>query len=924
MSMTPFASKRVLLPVILLALAGCKGEKSEDFVASGRAFLDKRDFPAAIIQLKNAVQNDTSSGEARYWLGIALRRAGDAPAAEIELRKAAAAGYTPDLVAPELVATLLEMGQYEKALLESEKSKVTSARARADLLAAQATAKLATGKIDDARRLAAEATGIDATSPAPRIIRARLLLLDRKVDEATQLLGEVLARSPDDYEALRMQADLLLARGTVKEAIAVYDRVIAVRPTSISTFLTLIPTLIREQDVPGAEIRLASLRKVAGGAPGVRYLEALVAYAKGDRMTARDAVRQVLKTGTDYLPAMLLAGTVEHDLGNYVVAEDLLRKVAAAAPNDLRSRRLLVSTYLQSNQLKKARDALATLMKLDPDSAETNVLAGRVAAASRDPTKAAEYFQKAVTKDPSNATSRTLLGAADMMRGNIQRGVAELEAASAANPDRIEADVALVRYYMEQKQVDKAAQAVEALAKKQPNNPQTANLRGGVLLSKGDVVGARQAFEQALALKPTFVPAANNLAALDLRDKKPAAAMDRYRSILAKDPKQTEAALMLAATLQRNGGKPAEVDKVLNEAVRADPANVQIRLALVTHYQQTDRKKEALESAQQALASVPDDPRLLAVLGRAQMTNSEYTQAATTFGKLATFEPQSVDPLVRQASAYAAGRDFISARSVLIKAIDIQPDNVMLRAALVDLGLGEQKPEAAIADARAMQKKWPRASAGYIAEAAVLLNQKRTQEAETLLRSAMRTVEDTGTALQMFSLLLNTDRAMEAEKFATEWVASRPKDATLAAAAGEDSLARQDYATAIRWYRAALKARPNNPVLLNNLAWALGQLKDPQAMATAEKARALAPNNAAIIDTIGWLQLQQGNADAAVTTLARAVSLAPGAAPVRMNLARALIAAGRKDDAKEQLQAIAGLTAPQTIKDEAEKLLGSL
>lgn len=924
MLMTPSVRKRVLLPVILLVLAGCKGEKSEDFVASGRAFLDKRDFPAAIIQLKNAVQNDTSSGEARYWLGVALRRAGDAPAAEIELRKAGATGYTPDLVAPELVATLLEMGQYDKVLAEAEKANVTSSRARADLLAARATASLAGNEPDEARRLAAEAVATDASIPAPQIVRAKLLLLDRKVDEAQQVVDEALAKAPDDYEALRMRADLLLARGNVKEAIAAYDRVIVVRPTAISTYLTLIPTLIREQDIAGAETRLASLRKVAGGAPGVRYLEALVAYAKGDRNTAREAVRQVLKTGADYVPALLLAGMVEHDLGNYVVAEDLLRKVAAAAPRDLRSRRLLVSTYLQSNQLKKARDTLAALMKLDPDSSETNVLAGRVATASREPAKAAEYFQKALAQDPNNSTTRTLLGAADMMQGNVQRGVMELEAASAANPDRIEADVALIRYFMEQKQLDKAAKAVEVLAAKQPNNPQTANLRGGVLLAKGDVAGARKAFEAALALQPTFTPAASNLAALDLRDNKPEAAIDRYRTILAKDPKQSDASLMLALILQRNGGKSAEVDKVLNEAVSADPANVRVRLTQITRYLQVDRKKEALEAAQQALATVPDDPRLLAVLGRAQMANAEHTQAATTFGKLAALEPQSVDPLVRQASAYASSRDFASARSVLNKAIDLQPDNVMLRAALVDLGLAEQRPEAAIADARAMQKKWPKASAGYVAEAAVLMNQKRTQEAEVLLRSATRSVEDTGAALQLFSLLLKSDRAAEAEKFAAEWVASRPKDAAMAAAAGEDSLARQDFATAVRWYRAALKARPNNPILLNNLAWALGQLKDPQAMATAEKARTLAPNNAAIIDTIGWLQLQQGNADGAVTTLARAVSLAPGAAPVRMNLARALIAAGRKDDAKEQLQAIAGLAAPQTIKDEAEKLLGSL
>lgn len=912
------------LSLFLAALVGCGAEKSEDFVSSGRAFLDKGDYPAAIIQLKNAVQKDGHAGEGRYWLGVALRRTGDLPAAEIELRKAMNTDISNDVVLPELLAVLLEANQFEKVLREADRAKVVSPRAHAELLSAKATATLATGRIEEARSLANAAAAADPSNAAPFVVRARLALVDRKVDEAQQVLTDALTKVPDDYDALRLKADLTLAQGQGKAAIALYDRVLAVRPTSMVTYLALVPALLRERDEESASARLATLKRIAPGSAGTRYLEALVAYSKGDRLGARDAVRQVLKTGSDYAPALLLAGTVEYELGNYLVAEDVLRKVAAANPGDRQSRRLLVSVYLRTNQVKKAQEALSTLVKIDPDSVPTNLLAGQVATAAREPAKAAAYFQKAVSLDPRNAVPRAMLGATNMMRGDVERGVAELEAASASDVNRIEADVALVQFYLQQKQFDKAVSAVDALARKQPKLPQTANLRGGVLLAKGRIADARKAFEEALALEPTFMPAANNLAALDLRDKKPENAANRYRSILAKNPKQVEASLRLAVLLQRIGDRTGEIDKILSDAVTADPANVQARLAQVGRLQQTGRKRDALDAAQKALAALPDDPRLLRVFGRAQSINGEHIQAATTFGKLAALEPHNVDPLVMQASAYAAARDFDNARSTLSRAIALHPDNLMLRTSLVDLGLAEDRPEVAIDNARSIQKKWPKMSVGYVAEAMVLMNQRRLQEAEALLRGSLRTVDDAGVAIQLFSLLTKTDRGAEAEKFAADWIASKPKDAALAAAAGQQSLAREDYSTAARWYRAALKARPENPLVLNNLAWALGQLKDPQAMATAEKARALAPNNAGIIDTIGWLQLQQGDTEAAVRTLARAVSLAPGAAPVRMNLARALIAAGRKDDAKEQLEAIVGLTAQPKVKEEAEKLLGSL
>lgn len=922
--MTHPALPRFALPLLLLLLAGCNNQKTDDFVASGRAFLEKRDYPAAIIQFKNAVQKDAQGGEARYWLGYTLFRAGDPAAAEIELRKAIAAGYSADVAEPELLSVLMDMNQFAKAGEEAAKAKVTSAPAKAYVLATQGTVALINNRADEARRLAAEAATADAGSAAPQVLRARLALADSKTDEARKILADVVTRAPEDYDALRLSADLALGEGKPKEAFALYDRVLAVRPASVSTYLALVPALLRENDIPGAESRLTAMKKVAAGSGATRYLEALVAYTKGDRARARETVRQVLKAGSDFVPALLLAGTVEYELGNFVVAETHLQKVAAAVPGDARSRRLLISIHLRTGEVKKARARLAELMKLDPDSAATNVLAGQVATASREPAKAAEYYQKAVARDPKNALSRTMLGTSKMMRGDVQHGVADLEAASAADPQRIEADLALIQYFLQQKQFDKAAQAIDALAKKQPDNPQSHNMRGGLLIAKGDAAGARKAFEEALRLDPTFLPAATNLASLDLQAKKPEDALNRYRGILAKNPKNVQAALLLASTLQRNGGKPAEIDKVLTDAVTADPASVSARLAQIGHLQQTDRKKEALTAAQQANAAFPDEPRVLSVLGRIQASNGEFGLAASTFGKLAALEPNKADPLLRQSMAYAADKEFVSARTALKKALDIDPDNVRIRGALVDLGLAEQRPDLATEDARTIQKKWPRNSAGYIAEALVLLSQKKVKEAESVLRASLGKVDDAGVAIQLFSILQRTDRAAEADKLVTDWIASKPKDAALAAAAGQESLAREDYATAIRWYRAALKARPENAVLLNNLAWALGQTKDPQAMAVAEKARSIAPNNPAILDTIGWLHLQKGDSGAAVDTLTRAVALAPGAASVRVNLAKAFIAAGRKDDAKTQLQAVAGLTAAQSVKDEADKLLGSL
>ncbi len=57
---------------LALAATGC-GEKSEsELLTSARSYLDKNDPKAAAIQLKNVLQQQPSSAEARFLLGKAL------------------------------------------------------------------------------------------------------------------------------------------------------------------------------------------------------------------------------------------------------------------------------------------------------------------------------------------------------------------------------------------------------------------------------------------------------------------------------------------------------------------------------------------------------------------------------------------------------------------------------------------------------------------------------------------------------------------------------------------------------------------------------------------------------------------------------------------------------------------------------------
>jgi putative PEP-CTERM system TPR-repeat lipoprotein len=918
---TPFALLVVLFAT--LALQGCNRDTPEKFIASGKAYLEKRDFPAAVIQFKNAVQKDPDAAEPRYLLGIALEEGEDLVSAEIELRKALSAGYPPEVAYPALVRVLVEQRQFEKALSEAARAQNGSS-AKAELLALIGNAQLGLGKYDQARDTFSSALSLEPANETATLGMAKGAAVKRDLARAEQLVDEVLARAPSSRDALLLKGDLLLASQKDKQAVQAYEKAIELRPRSVRVYLVLVPVLLRQGDIAGAGAKVDALKKLAPRAMATLYLDALVAYKRGDRARAREAIEGVVKIAPGYVPALLLAGAIAHDASNYGAAESYLRQVVTATPNEPYPRRLLVSTYLRTGQIQQAQEALDQLLQLAPNDAATLRLAGEVYLANREVAKAANYFEKALSLDPKNALTRMRLGEAHLAAGDTQLGVQDLEAAAAADASQYAADVALLVLHLSRKELDKAQKAADSLAKKQPDNPVTYNLTGLLKLAKKDQAGARSSFQRALQLQPNYFPAARNLAILDVLDGKPDAAKQRYEAVLAKDAKNEDALLALVELSAKTGAPASEVHKGIERAVTANPGSARSRLVQVNYFMQSGDPKAAVASAQQAQAALPQNLQVLEALGRAQLAAGQNDQAIATYGKMSSLMPKSAAPLLAQGQAYVSAKDWTGARRAIQKAIELQPDVVQAWTGLVRVGLQSGRFEEARTAARAMQKRWPAQAAGYLAEVEVLIAEKDTGGAERFLRGAIDKTKNPGLVVRLYSLLDSQGRKQEAEALATGWVTQNPKDSAVDMAAGELNMQRKDYATAARWYKSALKAQPNNVVTLNNLAWVLGQLQDPAAVDYGKKALALAPKAPAVLDTLGWLYVQQGDLNRGLELLNKAHTLAPNVPSIQLNLAKALVKAGQGEAARQQLEVLAKLPAGTPIRDEAEKLLSSL
>jgi Flp pilus assembly protein TadD len=131
-------------------------------------------------------------------------------------------------------------------------------------------------------------------------------------------------------------------------------------------------------------------------------------------------------------------------------------------------------------------------------------------------------------------------------------------------------------------------------------------------------------------------------------------------------------------------------------------------------------------------------------------------------------------------------------------------------------------------------------------------------------------------------------------------------------------------ARAMNEYRTLLARQPNDPVALNNLAWLYHEAGDNRALDLARKAAELAPQSTGVLDTLGWILVEQGKVSEGLEHLTRAAAGEKVDPEVRFHLAYALARSNRAAEARPLLeQALAG-GASFPSRGDAERLLVQL
>jgi putative PEP-CTERM system TPR-repeat lipoprotein len=899
-----------------IALFACTGQSPEALLASAKQYLSQNDTKAATIQLKNVLQKKPDSAEARYLLGKALLDGEDPAGASVELRKAAGLDYPAEVVVPVLAKALLQQGEAKKVTDEYATKTLATPAATANLKTTLAAAYLARGlRAEAATALSAALEAAPGYEPA-LVLQARMQVAERDTAGAIARLDQVVQQSPDDVDALLLRGDLLASGGgDSAAALDSYRKVLAAHKDNLAAHAGIISIYLARKDLKAAKVQLEALRKVRPNHPQTKYFDAQLALQQGDYKTAKDVIQQLLKIGPNDPRVLQLAGAIAYRSNSPLEAEQYLTKALQTGPGLVYARALLTQLYLQAG---RTGDALATIkpaLQADQPSAQVLALGGAAYLRSGDSKQAEVLFERAMALDPNDTKTRTALALTRLYRNNAPSALGELESIADSDPGAT-ADIALINANLRRKDVAGALKAIDRLEKKQPDKPLAPNLRGRILMVKGDFAGARRNFEHALSLDANYFPAVEGLAALDLRENKPQQAQQRFDDLLKRQPDNVRALLTVAQLGARIGKSKEEVVGLLSQAVRLKPSDPTARLLLIDYHLQTKDFKQALQAAQDALAALPNNSRLLEGLARAQLASGDTNQAITSFGKLAAAEPKSAQPQLGLADAYAAAGNPDAALEALKRASALAPDSLPVQQKMIAMLVSKGRSDDALKAARTMQARHPDKAVGFALEGDIEAVGKRWPQATAAYRKALQKEISTPIAEKVHASLLAGGKSADADAFSGQWMREHPKDAPFVFYLGGRALADRSYDVAQTRFKQVLELQPDYPPALNNLAWTLATLGKPGATELAERANKLQPNQPAFLDTWAMALAAENRLDKAIELQRKAVSLQPQNHIFRLTLAKLYVRAGDKASARQELEQLTKLG--DTFPDQKE------
>lgn len=558
--------------------------------------------------------------------------------------------------------------------------------------------------------------------------------------------------------------------------------------------------------------------------------------------------------------------------------------------------------YLQEENYDKARIEFSNALQVDPNNANARFQAGRIAEKQRKlreavgnyqaaidldakmiapraalgriyvlsglPDKARETIEPALAISPDDPDLRVVRGSLRLQAGDKAGALEDGEAAVRAAPENELALAFLAAQYRQNKRDDEAIKLIDTAVQKLPKSIDLRVILAELYSGAGRPDDAEKQLRKIAEMQPKDLPSWQRLARFHLLQKRSADAEAALRSAVAAIPDSIEAKNTLIGFIAGTGGvEPAR--KQMQEFVKAEPGNAELRLAL----------GQFLESAREP-----------------EKAEAEYRAVIASEG----LKVHGLAARDRLATLLVRRNDLSGARKLIdevLKESARDNDALILRASIA---LSRNETSAAITDLRAVLRDQPGSQPIMRALARAHIQDKDIALAEEMLRSAVQAnPADPQARLELAELLARNGQARQAQPMLEQLVKDLPDNLQVRVALAEVMTLSGDTDAALAVAAEIKKLRPDQPtgyMLSGGLLEAQGKLA--QAAVDYEHAQRVAEDPLTAIMALVRLDVARKQPQKGLYRLAERLQKVPGDARALNLQGEVLASMTRVGDAK--------------------------
>ncbi len=888
-----------MLGLACLTVIACGGKTAEEHFQSAADYAKEGNQQAAIVELKNAIQQEPRNALARYRLGKLYLDTYDYVGAEKELTRALELGQPSNQIIP-LLSLAYERTGADLALLELYADDVTlSTSDRLEVGFRTALSMLRLGKEEDARTLLSEMNSLESASVYSLLVYALSAFIANDIDQALALAIQAREKSPLNRDVLNLLALVYVNKQMQSDAIDVLRDLIRIAPDDIAARFIIAKMMVQDGQMSEAEMIVDQLLAISDQNAELNQLKAITQSAQDDHESALRFSNVSIQNGQNDPTIRLVAGFAAYQLGEFRKAVEHLAFIADMLPNDHPALRILAASQLQLNMDEKASDVLSRIDNLTAQDALLFSKAGLELLRASD-TNAAKDVISRVERISESADDLMRIGILKLSLNDVE-GILDLEAALAKGPSSTATKLSLASAYIATGQLDKAA----SIAKKLLSQGGDAAVEGYIV--EADIAINQKQYaraEQVLSTAIVTVPGEEKLLAAVLRlmmlQDKFDAALEAADSLLDINPANV-LGLSSKFAIERLNGDGERAEQAIYRQLEINKDDIALRLLAARIAFSKQAPEQALEVLTPIQPTRITPEQYWVLMGNALIQTNSLNRASDHYDTWAELFPHQELAAIGQIAVNGLKRDYKTALRIAEDFLK-RENNLQLsftRAYLLTKTgkLAEAKKAYSQIGDEFKQIPFLRG-----VNARISVHDNRPQDAIEDAKAAYNAMKNIDNLVLLLSVYIRTEQNGLIIPLLEEHLDAVGEDPRVLMLLAEQKLT-VDKSKTIEIYEKILTKNINNVVAMNNLAYLLMEEGDlERAELLAKKALELDAENPAIVDTYAQILIKKGDLQAAVRKYKKMINHDVKNESIRLNYIETLLLNSEVAFARRQIE----------------------